>query len=132
MLFHSGKFIFCIQKARACQTAFAIREGIIVKYVQRMLKNLPYATTMVKILYHPLTKVVSLSSPPVETSRSLITSTFMETFLRAVILVVMKRSMEWILCAYSIKFAKALALGHSIHHILVKDLETNHIFRGDF
>ena len=32
----------------------------------------------------------------------------------------------------SIKFARALALGHSIHHILVKDLETNHIFRGDF
>ena len=32
----------------------------------------------------------------------------------------------------SIKFAKALASEHSIHHILVKDLETNHIFRGDF
>ena len=36
-------------------------------------------------LYHPLTKVVSLSSPPVEILRSLITSTFMETSLRAVI-----------------------------------------------
>ena len=32
----------------------------------------------------------------------------------------------------SIKFAKALASEHSIHHILVKDLETDHIFRGDF
>ena len=32
----------------------------------------------------------------------------------------------------SIKFAKALASEHSIHHILVKELDTNHIFRGDF
>ena len=32
----------------------------------------------------------------------------------------------------SINFAKALASEHSIHHILVKDLETDHIFRGDF
>ena len=32
----------------------------------------------------------------------------------------------------SIKFAKALASEHSIHHILVKDLDTNHIFGGDF
>ena len=32
----------------------------------------------------------------------------------------------------SIKFAKALASENSIHHILVKDLETNHKFRGDF
>ena len=35
-------------------------------------------------------------------------------------------------CNKYIKFAKVLASEHSIHHILVKDLDTNHIFRGDF
>lgn len=32
----------------------------------------------------------------------------------------------------AMKFAQKLASEHGIHHILVKDLETNQIFRGDF
>ena len=32
----------------------------------------------------------------------------------------------------AMKFARKLASEHGIHHLLVKDLETNQIFKGDF
>ena len=92
-----------------------------------MLKSSPYVTTMTKLLCHLVIKAVSLSFPPAETSRSLITRDEEKYGVGSMCIYIDDKSTK-----ESIKFAKALASENSIHHILVKYLDTNQIFRGDF